>query len=83
MIPSRNVNGMELSNIKSTVKENRKSYTQHQFERAKESTRCYHIIGNQTIENYKHILRHNMIKNYPVTINDVYISGGQIPSLNR
>ncbi len=55
----------------STVEENRKGYTQRQFEDAKRARRLYHIVGCPTIENFKHILRQNIIKNCPVSAVDV------------
>jgi len=57
-----------------TTEENKKGYTQRQFERAKQARKLYHILGCPTVENYKHILRQNLIKNCPVTIEDVTIA---------
>jgi hypothetical protein len=39
------------SNLISTVAENRKGYTLHQFERAKEARKLYHIVGTPTMNN--------------------------------
>ena len=58
----------------STVDENKKFYSQRQYERAKEARRLYHIIGRPSLENYKHILRQKIIKNCPVTHEDVDIA---------
>ncbi|MGC9237634.1 MAG: hypothetical protein ACP5GF_12175 [Thiomonas sp.] len=55
----------------SSVEENRKGYTQRQFDDAKRARRFYHIMGCPTIENLKHLLRANIIQNCPVTPADV------------
>ncbi|WP_427962039.1 hypothetical protein, partial [Acidithiobacillus sp.] len=54
-----------------TLMENRKGYTQRQFEDAKRARKLYHIVGCPTVENFKHILRQNIIQNCPVTPADV------------
>jgi hypothetical protein len=69
-----------------TVPENVKDYTQRrQFENAKRARRLHHIFGCPTVENFKHILRQNIIKNCPVTADDVNtaekIFGGDIGAL--
>jgi hypothetical protein len=63
-----------MSNLIATVKENKMGYTQRQFESAQRARRLYHIAGCPTIENFKHILRQNIIKNCPVTADDVNIA---------
>jgi hypothetical protein len=75
--------GKRTSNMMiTTVKENKLGYTQRQFQSAKRARRLYHIVGCPTIENFKHILRQNIIKNCPVTPEDVNIAekifGGNI-----
>jgi hypothetical protein len=63
------------SNLNSTVAENRKGYTLQQFERAKEARKLYHIVGTPTMNNFKPLLRMNVIQNCPaVTVEDVNIS---------
>jgi hypothetical protein len=62
------------SNLISTVAENRKGYTLHQFERAKEARKLYHIVGTPTMNNFKSLLRMNVIQNCPVTVEVVNIS---------
>jgi hypothetical protein len=57
-----------------TVQENKKGYTQRQFEDAKQARKLYHIIGCPTTENFKALLRQNIIKNCPVTVEDVNIA---------
>ncbi len=61
-------------NLVSTVAKNRQGYTLRQFERAKEARRLYHIVGTPTVDNFKSLLRMNVIKNCPVTVEDVNIS---------
>lgn len=57
-----------------TIEENKQGYTQRQFEDAKKARKLYHILGCPSVENYKHILRQNLIRNCPVTIEDVNIA---------
>ena len=57
----------ETSNIMDTVKENRKNYTQRQFDRAKLARKLYHNVGTPTVQNFKSLLKANMIANCPVT----------------
>ena len=59
------------NNLVNTVAENRKGYTLRQFERAKKARALYHIIGTPTVENFKALLKMNVIKNCPVTSEDV------------
>jgi hypothetical protein len=58
----------------STLKENKKGYTQRQFEDAKRARKLYHAVGCPTIENFKLIIRQNIIKNCPVTTKDIDIT---------
>jgi hypothetical protein len=62
------------SNLISTVTENRKGYMLRQFESAKEARELYHIVGTPTMENFKSLLQINVIKNCPVTVEDIYIA---------
>ena len=59
------------NNLVNTVAENRKGYTLRQFERAKKARALYHIVGTPTVENFKALLKMNVIKNCPVTSEDV------------
>jgi hypothetical protein len=85
IIPLHDDGGRQVSNMITTAQENTKGYTQRQFENAKRARRLYHIVGCPTVENFKHILRHNIIKNCPVTADDVNIAekmfGGDIGAL--
>ena len=65
----------EMNMLISTLKENRRGYTQQQFEDAKRARKLYHAVGCPTIENFKHIIRQNIIKNCPVTTKDIDIFG--------
>ena len=62
------------SHLIGTVTENRKGYTLRQFERAKEARKLYHIVGTPTMDNFKSLLRMNIIKNCPVTVEDINIA---------
>ena len=62
-----------------TVAKNRSHYTMKQFEKAKEARRLYHNIGTPTVENYKRLLRANMIKNCP----RLYFSTAQVETLTN
>ena len=64
----------ETSNMMDTVQENRKNYTQHQFECAKLACKLCHNVGTPAVKNFKSLLKANMIKNCPVTIEDVNIA---------
>jgi hypothetical protein len=70
----KNANETSTSNLISTVTGNRKGYTLRQFEQAKEARNLYHIVGTPTMENFKPLLWMNVIKNCPVTVEDIYIA---------
>ena len=57
MSPQTEMSGAQLSNLVSTLTENFKGYTQHQFENTKIERLLYHIILFSKVENFKHILR--------------------------
>jgi len=65
---------VKVSCLVSSVEENKMGFTKRQFEDAKQARRLYHIVGCPTVENFKHILRQNIIKNCPVTVEDVNIA---------
>ena len=64
----------EHCNIIASVEENKMGYTERQFEQAKRARRLYHSVGAPTVENFKHMLRSNIIKDCPVTERDVNIA---------
>ena len=59
------------NNFASTIAANRDGYTDAQFERAKTAWKLYIATGGGGFENFKHYLRQNIIKNYPMTIEGV------------
>ena len=58
----------------SSVSENRKGYTERQFNEAKRARKLYHIVGCPTVVNFKYILRQNIIQNCPVRVEDANIA---------
>ena len=56
-----------------TVAENKSYYTNRQFERAKVARELYQTIGHPSIKDFKAIIKGNMIKNCPVTIEDINV----------
>jgi hypothetical protein len=63
------------SNLISTVTKNWKGCTTRQSERAKEARKLHHIVGAPTMDNFKSLLQMNVIKNCPVTTEDVNVAG--------
>ena len=63
-----------ISNLVTTVNENKKGYTQKQFERAVAARALYHNVGAPTMENFKKMIQANMIRNNPITVEDVNIA---------
>ena len=62
------------SHLVSTVKENKTGFSKCQYERALIARKLYHILGSPTVEAYKAMLKGNVIKNCPVTQEDVNIA---------
>jgi hypothetical protein len=62
------------SDLISTVAKNRQGYTLCQSECVKEARRLYHIVATPTVNNFKSLLRMNVIQYCPVTVEDVNIS---------
>jgi hypothetical protein len=63
-----------ICNLIDTVEENRKGFTQRQFECAKKARKLYHIMGAPTVANFKHMLRSKIIKDCPVLPEDVNVA---------
>ena len=63
-----------MSNLVSTVKENRMGYTQQQYDRAVRARKFYHNVGCPTVANLKSLLRMNAVQNCPITTEDVDIA---------
>ena len=58
----------------SSIEENKGFFTKNQFERAKKARDLYHAIGTPSINDFKAILRMNMISNNPVTTEDINVA---------
>jgi len=56
-----------------TLQENRNFYTHRQFERAKKARDFYHTMNCPSIPDLLAILRMNLVKNCPITVEDVKI----------
>jgi len=54
-----------------TVEENISGHTPRQVERARAARELYHNMGSPTVDNFKNLLRMNVIKNCPVTLEDI------------
>ena len=54
-----------------TVKENKKYFSERAYKRAVEARRLYQIIGTQSLKDYKAIVQSNLIKNCPVTLDNI------------
>ena len=64
----------QLTHVITTVKENWKGFTSWQFADAKRAWSLYHILGALSGDNFKKILRQNLIKNCPVTVEYINIA---------
>jgi len=53
------------------VDENKLQYTEHEVTNTKRARKLYHSIGAPSTKNFKMILQSNMIKNCPVTVQDI------------
>ena len=74
-----------LVNTIETVKENMKGFTKRQIEQAKRARKLMTVLGFPTTENFKHILRQRLVRNCPVTTEDINIAekiwGSEIASM--
>jgi hypothetical protein len=57
-----------------TRAENRKNYTERQYERAKRARDFYHSVGTPMLGKFKALLRSNMVSDCPITYEDVCIA---------
>jgi hypothetical protein len=68
-----------------TIDENKAFFTNRQFARAKKARDLYHALGTPSVQDFKAMLRMNIIANNPVTIEDIEIAeqifGSDIGSL--
>ena len=51
--------------------ENKVRFTKRQVDDAKKARKLYHTMGCPTLQNFKHMLRQNIIMNCPVTSEDL------------
>jgi hypothetical protein len=70
-ITPKNHQGMQLIN---TVEENKVFYTHRQFERAKKARELYHALGTPSVQDFKNMIKTNMISNNPSNTEDVDIA---------
>jgi hypothetical protein len=57
-----------------SVEENKAFYTHRQFERAKRARDLYHAIGTPSLDDFRAIIRMNIIRNNPVTTEDIQLA---------
>ena len=62
------------SHLVDTVKENRKGYTQAQYDRAVKARSLYHELGAPTLDNYKGLIKMGGVQNCPIRIEDINIA---------
>ena len=58
-------------NLLDTVENNMEGYTEEQIKRAKNAKQLYHKVGTPGMENFKYIIKGNMIKDCPVNTDDI------------
>jgi hypothetical protein len=64
----------EMHLLVSTVKDNMEGFTKREIEGAMRARKLSHAIGYPSVDNLKHIIRMNLIKNCPVTTTDVKVA---------
>ena len=57
-----------------TVEENKQRFSERQFQRAKLAREVYHMVGAPSIKDYMNMVRFNLLKNCPVTLEDIRLS---------
>lgn len=57
-----------------SVEENKKLYAPRQVQRAKMVRHLYHALGTPSLSDFKAIIKMNVIKNLPITLEDVNIA---------
>jgi hypothetical protein len=65
---------LERFQFMSSLDENKQFFTTNQFERAKRARELYHAIGTPSLNDFKSIIRMNIIGNNPVTTEDINIA---------
>ena len=67
-------NNIKGNNYITTLAENKEFFTTRQFERAKKARDLFHAVGTPSIPDIQAVLRMNLIKNNPITNDDVKIA---------
>ena len=70
-------NGKQTSLINHSVEsvnENKALFTDRQVQRAKLTRNIYHALGTPSVNDFKSIITANMVKNLPITIEDIKIA---------
>ena len=57
-----------------TVAENREYFSDRAYKKALEARKLYHIVGSPSVNNFKAIIKGNLIKNCPVTVKDIKVA---------
>ena len=57
------MNTIEGLNSLKTVGENKKGFSEHQYNRALVASKFYHMLGAPTLQNLKMMIRNNIIQN--------------------
>ena len=57
-----------------TVKENRKGYTQAQYDRAVKAQSLHHELGAPTLDSFKGFVKMGGVQNCPIRIEDINIA---------
>jgi hypothetical protein len=58
-------------NMVETIEENKKMFTPRQVKRAKTAHALYYAIGTPSLKDFKMIVQSNVIRNNPVTVEDI------------
>ena len=54
-----------------TVRGNKKEFTKRQVKEAEHSRRVYSMIGRPSINDYKNLVKGNLLHNFPVSLDDI------------
>ena len=57
-----------------TVKNNASGYSSRELHRARRARELYHILSTPSLDSFKSIIKSNMIRNCPVTIQDINLA---------
>ena len=57
-----------------TLRENKSMFSKRQWQRAVEARATYHKVVTPSIKDYKSLVRYGLLKNMPVTIDDINIA---------